>query len=101
MAFLFSRRLPLFLYRPALKWDEVCTEGVIPCIRTCYVHAREAAGDGRPVVEARHALIEANMARLKGGDGERAAVELHARQRVLVQGKASEAPGHRRRRRIR
>lgn len=53
-----------------------------------------AAGDGRPVFQACHALIDANMAGLEGGDGEGALAELHTGQGVQVQGKASEAPGN-------
>ena len=68
--------------------------GAVLCIRTCYVNTRQATGYGRPVGEACHTLIGASVAWREGGDGEGASVELHIGQGVLVQGTASEAPGH-------
>lgn len=99
MAFLLSRQLPLFIYPSALKRVLSTYTGVILHIRTCYGHTRVAAGDGRPVFQACHTLIDANMAGLEGGDGEGALAELHTGQGVQVQGEASEAPGNLRRRR--
>lgn len=74
-------------------------KGVILRIRTCYCYTRPAAGDGRPVGQACHALIDAAVAGLKGGDGEGAGVDLQTGQGVLVQGETSEAPRNHRRRR--
>lgn len=67
---------------------------VILYIRTCYGHTCQTAGDSRPVVQARHTLIEPNVARLKRGDGEGSSIGLHTRQTASIQWKASEAPGN-------
>ncbi|TNN66647.1 hypothetical protein EYF80_023181 [Liparis tanakae] len=78
----------------AVKGVEGRTKRAVLRISTCYGHTRVAAGDSRPVGDACHALIDAHVAGLKGGDGEGALVDLHARQGVAVQGTASEAPGN-------
>lgn len=72
-------------------------KGAIFRIRTCYSHTCQAAGDGRPVAQACHALVGAGMAGLQGGDGEGALTDLQTRQIVLAQGKTSEPPGDHRR----
>lgn len=70
---------------------------VIPRIRTCYCHTRPPAGDGRPVAQVCHALIDTGVAGLKGGDGEGAGVDLQTREGVLIQGETSKAPRNHRR----